>query len=719
MGARRVRRALGIVHFASLLVPRADRDRWLQEWRAEIIAAGNENPGRSSGRAGRIVRRSLLSFADAWVFRRTLCGRGAEGAAVSRGIPIDSFAQDLRFAWRSLLRRPATSALLLVTLALGIGASAAIWSVLYGIVLSPLAYDRPEEIVQVWPARSQGMSTELLVKLQEESTSYDGLAAWTEEAFKLAMDDRAEMVYGPKVTADFFHVLGGRTMLGRPFEAGDDRDGVRRVLLSHDFWQRQLGDDASVLGRDLTLSDTHFRVVGVLEPGFEIPRQGRFDVVVDHQVDPEAIDFGHFYLDVIARLKPGVSVAEAEFRQLALRWADESGTSPEAMATASVVSLHEFLVGDVRPALLLLFGAVGFIVLIVVANVAHLLLGRVLGRRTELRVRFALGASRGRVVRQLLTESTFLALLGGILGGLAAGVLGPHLLALLPQDLPRLGEIRLGVPVFAFAALVTLAIGLAVGLVPAIDATRRRARNGMTSRSASAGPSRHRLRASLVVAEVTLSVVLLAGAGVLVKSFWHTLQVDPGFEPTGLVHLTVLPGESSWPSSDAVDRYYEGLADAVRAVPGVTRAAMTHAVPVVNGGWVMGTYPSANPPAEGEVTSLARWRPISPGYFETAGIELVAGRPFTAEDRLGAEPVALLNVSAATGLFGGVRKALGDTIRIGIEGQDDIRVVGIVEDVRILGLREDAPRTAYRPYPPGQPRASPHQRPPSVAGPAL
>jgi putative ABC transport system permease protein len=710
-----LRAARRVVAAAASLVPAAERERWCREWTAELVCWWRE-PGRAGDPAAAwtLLRRAFLSPADALVVRRrerraaarrhpprrSVAPHGSPSNPQTEGSTMAAILQDLRYALRTCRKQPALTAVVLLTMALGIGGNTAIFSLLDGVVLSPLPYPEPDRLVAVWPARSRGLSKELFLRLERQATSYEWLAAWCENGYKLRAEGRAEMVYGPTVTADFFRVLGARTVLGRGLEAGDDHRGEPVVMLTHEFWRSRFGGRPDVLGRRLDLGGVERTVVGVLEPGLDLFQRDA-QVVVPHVLESDETDFDANYLDIVGRLKPGVAPQQAsdELAAMALGWEEEDGRDPEWAASASVVPLQEFLVGDVRPTLWLLTGAVAFTLLIVVANVAGLLLARGLSREHEISLRFVLGAPKRRVARQLLSESTLLALAGGALGVGFADVALRGLLALLPPETPRLAAIGLDLRVLAFAVALAVVSGLAAGSAPLVSTLRSdlRGRLAAAGRGGTATRSRQRLRSALVVAEVGMAVVLLAAAGVLARSFWRTLQVDPGFEPAGLVHFTVTPGREQWASAGELESYYRGLEEQLRALPGVSRVAAAHAVPIVNGGWVMGTYPSDDPPPPGAMPPWARWRPVSPGYFATAGTRIVAGRAFTDLDQADSEPVAILSQATAREFFGDT-DPLGRTIRIGFDGAHDLRVVGVAEDVHILGLRQGAPLTAYRPY---------------------
>jgi len=357
------------------------------------------------------------------------------------------------------------------------------------------------------------------------------------------------MLEGPQVSAGYFEVLDLDTHLGRKMEPADERRGEPVVWLSYELWQERFGGDPEVLGEVLDLEGVPRTVVGVLEPGFE-HLQSHVDVLVPHLVEADTFDYDANYMDIIGRLASGTTVeqADAELLSLARRWMQESGRTEEWIRGVSVIPLHEFVVGEVRPTLLLLFGAVGFMLLIVVANVANLLLARTLSRERELSLRFALGASRGRIGRQLVSEATLLAAGGGLLGAVLGLLALEGLRPILPAEMPRLDSIGLAAgvapQVLLFAVALTLLTGLLVGLLPALSVARRDMRGALSAsgKGAVGHRPRRRLRSALVVAEVALAVVLLAGAGLLMRSFWRTLQVAPGFEAAGRIYFTIHPG---------------------------------------------------------------------------------------------------------------------------------------------------------------------------------
>lgn len=620
----------------------------------------------------------------------------------ARGVRVvDELRQDLSFAVRSFARRRSLTLLLLVTLVLGIGGTTSVFSLLYGIVLAPLAYDESDQLVRVWPSMSESVSKETFERVEAESESYASLAAWALRTFQLQESGRADIAEGPQVTADYFRALRANAAVGRLFEAGDDRHGPRYAVLSWGFWQQRFGGDDEVVGRELTIDGESFLVAGVVERGFQAPF-GPFDLATTLLMEPDQEDYRNVgRLNVLARLAPGVAVneANAELRAISQRWASEARIPQEWAESATVVSLHDSVVGTAQANLFQLFGAAVLIFLVVIANVVNLLLARALAREREIGLRSALGASRRRLVRQLLTETMFLVGAGGVLAvGLSAGLVR-GLKAILPPTLPRLDQVGL-VPEVLLAALgLTVVTGLVVGVAPALAIVRRERRTGLGGWARGAGPGHSRLRSALVVAEVTLAVVLLAGAGVLIKSFWFTVQVDPGFDVAGTEQFNLLPGQQSWATSAEIDDYYAQLQDRLRALPGVDAVATVLAIPMVRTGYDLPVWRGADPPIDGTLPPSTRWRPVSADYFQTAGVRLLAGRRFDEQDTAESEAVAVLNRSAVRRYYGPdapLDAALGDIIAsVGYRA----RVVGVVEDVKMLGLRQPPPEAFYEPLP--------------------
>lgn len=605
---------------------------------------------------------------------------------------------DIRHALRSLRRQPTLVAVVLTTMAFGIGASTVVFTLVDAIVLRALPYDHPDRLAWVWPAQVQGTSAATLEWLQRDSRSYQSIASWTEGSYKFVHDDRAEIVNGPLVSAEFLNVLGARPVMGRSLQAGDDKYGDRVVVLSHEYWQRGFGADPNIVGRTMELEGTVYTIVGVIEPEFDY-LQRDVDVVVPLLAESAQQDYGANYLSLVARLAPGASVESAsdELLALATARAEAQGTTTQFAQTASVSSLRDALIGNLDVTLFMLLGAVGLMMLIVVANVANLLLVRAIGRERETALRLALGAHWGAVTRLLLTESGLLAGAGGLLG-IATAFAGVKFLAgILPIATPRVAGASIDVRILGFSLAVTLVTGLVIGLFPAITALGTDIRTRIGTGNRSAGVRRHRIKSVLVAGEVALAVVLLMGAGLLIRSFRATLDIDPGFRLQGLSHFEIDPGTEDFDSGEALNAYYRRIKERVAALPGVASVALVHAVPIRNPGWRMGVYAEDNPRAPGDPVILSNWRPVSTEYLETAGLTLKSGRWFTTDDRAGGEQVAVLNETAATTLFGD-GNPVGRRVVMGFDTPDPMRVIGVIQDVRIRGLRQSPPLALYRPY---------------------
>ena len=692
-----------LVRWASWLAPPARRAEHRREWEAELVAWWRlASP--SAGRALRALWRCALAALDAIHLRALERRRSVALLETGRHTrtrnPMQSLLADLRFALRSLRTRPQWTAVALLTLALGIGASTVISSVVRSVVWKPLPYAQPERLVDVWP--ELWWSKEMVSWLREEATSYQAVAAWSESGFRWNRGDGAEMILGPEATAELIEVLGASPILGRDLSRSDENPARDRVLVAHRFWQEELEGSPLAVGQTIRLDDRPVEVVGILPPDLPLlQRDARLLRPLD--MTPGAAQWESRYLHVVGRLRPGVDVAAAgaELRALAARWREREGYTDDFARTAAVVPLRDSMIDEVRPTMTLLLAAIACTLLVATANVANLMLARSLERRREVTVRSVLGARPLRLVRQVLTESTLLALIGGALG-VAAAVFGLRsVVSLLPRDVPRVEEITLDGAMLAVSLVLTVGIGWLVGLAPAWHAARVDLRPG--PRGDRGGRSGERLRSALVVAEVALAVLLLVGAGLLGKSFLAAMEVDLGVETEHVLTFAVIPEGGRFESEEAVSAYYREIEHELAGLPGVRSVASTHAVPVQNSGWTMGIWAEGSPPPEGQSPLLTSWRPVSPEYFATAGVELVAGRAFDEGDRAGSAPVAVLSESAAARLFG-ERPAVGERVVFPWEGSEPIEVVGVAGDVHVAGPRAQPPPVIYRPYPQAQQR---------------
>lgn len=696
--------ALGVL---ARIVRSGQRERWHGEWSAELAswwARGSTQPRRGVRAYGRLVYRVLLAALDAGHVRRL--GASLEGSGDDRhdagvrgrggGSVTQDLIQDTRFAVRTMLRQPGFSAVAALTMGLGVAVTTMIFSLVNGILLTPLPFPEPDRVVSVWPER--WFSPAFFEYIQEQTESYETLAAWQWRAHVDARPGGSERLWGPMVSAGFFDVLGRDPVIGRTFAEGEDRPGNEGVaVLSHGFWQRRFGGDASILGESIALRGVRRTIVGVMPPDFDFLHAGT-DLVLPIVVDPESVRFNDSSYKLIARLKDGVSreQAETELKGLTARIRNDNDLPPEWGLDAAVIPLRDYMVGEIRPTLLLLFGAVGLLLLIATANVANLLLSRALVRQREVSLRLALGAGRGRLVRQLLTESTLLGLVG-VIPGVAGAALGLRaVLAMLPADTPRIAEAQVNVSVLLFSVGLALLTGWIVGVVPAIHGRKADLRVGLTSGRGRPTGRGGRIRTGLIVAEVALAVTLLSGSGLLIKSFWRLHQVDPGFQPEGLLTLEVVAPPGRLNSFSESEAYFSALSERMSSLPGVQAVSRTTRAPFAPDGNVIRVYAESRPPESGDETLLGRWFRATPSYFPTAGIPLVRGRFLSESDVAGGEPVALISEEAAVRVFPG-EDPLGKRIITGFE-EFGVTVVGVVADLKTLGLDQEAPLIIYRPF---------------------
>ena len=629
-------------------------------------------------------------------------GLSRDGRADWRG----ALAQDVRFAARSLARRPSFVAVTVLTLALGIGANAAIFSVVDAVLLKPLPYREPDRLVSVWPAGS--MMPGIFAEVERGTTTVHPIAGYS-SGTAVSMTGAAEPVrlVQSEVTAAFFDVLGVRAYVGRTFVDGEDSPGRDRVaVLSHALWTQQFGSDPAVVGRPIVVDGIAREVVGVMPPGFRFPSHG-VDLWVPISMDPSPANIGKYWgtshLNVIARLRPGVPIARAE--EEAARLVDRSRSSfpwrmPDEWGKGvTVVPLEHKVVGDAGPMLLVLFGSVGVVLLIACVNVANLLLGRAASREREIAIRASLGAGRGRIVRQLLTESVLLALLGGVVGLAFAAAGVRALLQLLPAGLPRMTEVGIDVRVLAFTMTTALATGIGFGIVPAVRASRPTLQ-GMLGATRNAGGTlaRRRLSEALVVAQIALGVVLVVGAGLLIKSFWRLQQVELGFSTERIVTVDIpLPAFASDTAMRAA-AFYQEVLERARRVPGVSSSAVASVLPFGGAGSMGSSFAAeieAHPtPPGGSAPMLVR-TVVTPDYFRTMGIPLLRGRGLSESDRDGAPLVALVDELTARRLWPN-EDVVGQRFRA-VWVEDWVTVVGVVGSVKRDSLSSPGEVGVYLP----------------------
>jgi predicted permease len=609
---------------------------------------------------------------------------------------LGDLGQDLRFGGRQLLKSPGFTLVAVLTLALGIGATTAIFSVVYGVLLRPLPYSQPDELVRPLFRSREGQlsgafSAPNFVDLRAQSKTLSGVAAVAGGTFNLSAagtgdSSEPERLQGASVSADFFKVLGVRPLAGRTFAAGEDKaDAPLVAVISEELWRRRFGGDPGIVGRSLTLNGRPHTVVGIMARGSQVPSAA--DVWVPLVFSPKDLaGRGAVWFAAIARLAPGATMdrARAETGVFGRRLAEQY---PEANAgyteNMTVESMKERVVGDTRKPLFILLGAVGLVLLVACVNVANLLLVRAAGREGEVVVRAALGAGRMRIIRQLLTESVVLALAGGAAGVALAAWLTRALVARAPREIPRLEEIGLDGTALLFALGVSLLTGVLFGLAPALQASRtdlsKVLREGTRG---SKGRGTSRARGALVVIETALAVVLLAGAGLLIRSFLRLQEVDPGFKPEGAVTFRLEPPQAKYPGEPQLRAFTSALVERMERLPGVTSAAATvYGMPFQGNINVLTFSIEGRPPAPPGKEEILRVASATPGYFETLGMPIVRGRAFTPRDRDGAPLVAVINEAAVRRHFPG-QDPLGQRIVIGMGEPLTFEVVGVVGDFK-------------------------------------
>jgi putative ABC transport system permease protein len=607
-------------------------------------------------------------------------------------------------ALRTLRRQPTFVFVAVLTLALGIGANTAIFSVIKTVVLNPLPYEDPEKIAVLWEVNPEGNQERVSIPTfedwQREAKTLESLAAYRQVDFSYSGNGDPRNVPGVKATPELFTVLKANAALGRTFVKEESIVGADRVVvLSNGFWTRVLGSDRSIVGKTIQLDAVPYTVIGVMKPGFEFPTATSVEVWTPLAFDPKDLHGASRRarsLVVVGRVGPNATheQAQQELAVLAKRIADEHKDSNAGWG-ARVIAAHEQLVSASRPALMVLMGAVGFLLLIVCANMANLLLARLSSRRREIAVRGALGASRWEVARPILAESLVLSFTGGALG-LALAFGGLRLLTALPEgELPRMDQIHLDGGVLLFTMVVSMAVAVGFGLLPALHASRTDLRDNMNeSAGGTSSPYARRVLSGLVVIEVALALVLLVGAGLMTRSFTKLLQVSPGFDSTNLVAARVLLPTTKYNQRPGLVRFYEDVIERLRRAPGVNGASAVSAMPLHDVG-AAGALPfsvAGQPPPPTE-DPLADVRIVAPRYFETMKIALISGRFLDERDAETGPKTSVINETMARRYFKD-RSPLGQIIQ-NPHGKSE--VVGVVGDVHNQGLDSEPKKQVYLP----------------------
>ncbi|MGH9837616.1 MAG: ABC transporter permease [Blastocatellia bacterium] len=630
--------------------------------------------------------------------------------------------QDLRYGARMLMKKPGFTLIAVITLGLGIGANSAIFSVVNGVLLREAPYREPQRLVMVWADRPQlqaqtgisdfPVSAADFADWRDQNQGFEQIAAFHSQSFNITGGGEPEFLGGVRASANLFALLGIEARRGRVFLPEEDRAGNNRVvILSDGLWQRRFGSDPKIIGRTISLNNEPYTVVGVASPDFQFPRKaelpagfgfpGEVSLYTPLALTPEQRNNrGRDYLAVIARLKPQTRFEQAQAEMVGVAERLEQ-QYPDTNRNKSVrlVAFHQQVVGKAQPALLALLGAVGFVLLIACANVANLLLARAAARQKEMAIRAALGAGRWRVIRQLLTESLLLAASAGALALLLA-VWGVDLLrTILPDNLPRAGEIGVDVRVFGFTLVVSLLTGILFGLVPALQASRTDLNETLKEGGRSSGGGGHnRFRGLLVVSEVALALLLLVGAGLMLRSFIRLMSVDPGLDPQNVLTMDIrLPRSKYQPPQQAA--FFQQLLERLRALPGVQSAGAVYPLPLGGAEEGMGFGIEGRPPAApGEqLTAGPRW--VSPDYFKVLKIPLLKGRVFTEGDGGDSPPVLVINEAMARQYWPN-EDPIGRRVAFNSRDNQPIwrEIVGVVKDVRHTALDTESKPQMYFPF---------------------
>ena len=628
---------------------------------------------------------------------------------------MDTLVADFRYALRKLVRAPGFTFVALLTLALGIGANSAIFSVVYGVLFRPLPFPESEQLVrldsEVRGNTFSAYSGPTFVDVQREMTDvFSAVSAHTTPLLTLTGAGEPVELEAAAVSASFFDVVGVRPALGRGFRPDENESGNHRVaVLSHGLWQQRFGGDEAIIGQTITLQRSPYEVVGVMPPGFDFPGERSLWVPLEYTpsfTDPE--NRGGFFLTAYARMRPGVEFERADAalrafgRRIDQEWVPADGN--DVQIGTSAVMLREALIGDVRTPLLVLLGAVGFVLLIACANVANLLLARASIRETEMAVRAAMGAGRVRIVRQLVTESVVLGVLGGVLGLVLALWGSAALVQLQPGNLPRMAEVRVDGAVVLFTLGISILAGLLFGILPAFQTSRISPYNALREGGRGAIGQRRgqRVRAGLIIAEIALAVLLLAGAGLLMRSFATLIDVDPGFRSHNVAAFRVGLPNAVYADDERRALFYEQLLERVHTLPGVQSAGAINMLPLSTNMFRIGFNVQGRPPAPATEEQVLDVRVATPGYLETLGIPVRRGRGIEPTDRQGTLPVLLINEAAVQRYFPD-EDPIGKTIELGwgrSEHPDGVSgtVVGVVGDVKLQSLGDPASPTVYVPH---------------------
>jgi putative ABC transport system permease protein len=612
---------------------------------------------------------------------------------------MKNLSQDIRYGIRVMLKSRGFTAAAVIALALGIGANTAIFSVVNAVLLRPLPYPDPERIVTVWQnlQASGGPEREYTSPAdfndwKEQGQTFEHMAAVVNWGPTMTGQAEPEQLRGAAISYDMFSVLGIEPALGRSFTREEDQpDGERVVILSNGLWRRRFGADPSLVGQTISLSGDSYTVVGIMPPGLKFPIINRAELW--KPLSPalnKSCQRGCVVLRVMARLRPGATLesARSEMSTIASRIEQENPATNKGVGV-TLIPLHEYVVGDVQLAVYILFGAVGLVLLIACANVANLMLARAASRSKEIAIRTALGASRGRVIRQLLTESLLLAIIGGASGVLLAFWMVDILVAFSPEGTPRTDEIGIDGRVLAFSLATALLTGLISGLVPALQASNPNLNDALKEggKGTQSGSHGRRARGILVVSEIALALMLLIGAGLLMKSFLRLQSVDPGFNPKNLLTAVISLPRASYPDRPRFVAFYAQLLDRIKTLPGVQSVGAISNLPLGGGRTDSDFSIQGRPQPEPGEHPVAWYDSVTVDYFRTMGMRLLEGREFTERDNQDGPKVVIISEALARRYFPG-EQAVGKFLQF---GEKNVReIVGVMGDVKQFGLETDA-----------------------------
>ncbi|MEM7417021.1 MAG: ABC transporter permease [Gemmatimonadota bacterium] len=684
-------RARTWVRIVSVLVPASERAEWIEQWEGELTASGGS------------MRHALGAMADAWYLR-------------TEGWTMDGLARDVRTAVRGLIRRPLFTVVAGMTLAVGIAANTAIYTVVDGVLINPLPFPDAHELVS-YNHEAPGLgvnvpviphSDALFMMYLERAREVESFAVMTNTNVTLVSDADPQQLTAAVVTQEYFDVLGVHPFIGRGFAVGEDRPGAEPVVvLANSLWQQSFGGDPAVIGTLVEMDGVQRRVIGIMPSDFGVLDE---DVWLPLEIDPDAPDSGSLSHIGLARLREGATAesADTEMHDLLYAFADEGEDDMvtgimQAGLDSDVKPLKELIVEDVRPVLWVLLGTVGIVLLVACANVANLFLVRAEARHREQALRRAIGASRLDVFRQHMTESITLALASGVVAvGLATfGVKG--LLALAPADLPQALRIGIDPSVLVFTFAISLASGILFGLLPAVGPGGRDLSNALKDggRSSTGGRDRMRARNGLVVAQVAMALVLLVGSGLMLRSFNALRTVDPGFAPDGVLTFAIgLPNAEYSEPSQVLD-FHRQLDERLAALPGVSLVGAATGIPLTGAKSASPMEPVDNPLPEGELGPMIEVRQVTPGYWDAMEIDLLEGRTLGWDDQADGRRAVVISKAMADAFWPG-QSAVGRLVR-GQGAENSWEVVGVTADVRFDSVEDDPLPMVYYPLLRGSP----------------